>query len=286
MQGPQQPATRPIRGTYDLDEIIGYSYKLYLRDFSALFSLALLTAPLQILMGVLSQSFQSDAAASTIGLLQIPQALVSLVIAAALVHEIHRSSEGERPSVTTGLDAAFERFGKLLTTGLLLVILAFGAVFAAPFLAVYWLFNRNATIDGRRNWWLAIIPFALVFYLSIRWAFNTQAVMMQDKRNWAALDDSAAAVRGMWWRTLGIMLVVALVVLGPSMLAQLATFLPPLAASSIIAGVSALVLPFAIIAQTLLYYDLTTRQAEAAALTAEPEPPAPPETEASDDSLT
>jgi hypothetical protein len=276
LQEPQQPATRPLRGKYDLDEIIGYSYRVYLRDFAAYFSLALLTAPLQILMGVLSQTFESDAASATIGLMQIPQAFVSLVVAAALVHEIHRSTGGERPSVTAGLDAAFERFGKILTTGLLLVGLAFASVFAAPFLAVYWLFNRNATIDGRRNWWLAIVPLALVLYLSIRWAFNTQAVMMHGFRNWEALDDSAAAVRGTWWRTFGIMLVVALVILGPTMLAQLATFLPPLAASSIIAGVSALVVPFAIIAQTLLYYDLTTRQALAHA--------APAELEATDES--
>ena len=265
MQEPQQPATRPLRGVYELDEIIGYSYKVYLRDFAAFFSLALLTAPLQVLMGVLAQTFESDGAASAISLLQFPQLFVSLVVAAGLVHEIHRSSGGERPSATGGLDAAFERFGSVFSTFLLLFGLAFLAFFAAPFLAIYWLFNKDATIDGKRNWWLAIVPFALLMYLSIRWAFSTQAVMIQGKGNWAALDDSAAAVRGMWWRTFGIMLVVALIVVGPSMLAQLATFLPPLAASSIIAAVSALVLPFAIIAQTLLYYDLTTRQALAAA---------------------
>ncbi len=250
---------------YELDEIVGYSYKVYLRDFAAFFSLALLTAPLQMLMGVLSQTFKSEAAASAISLLQFPQLFVSLVVAAGLVHEIHRGTGGERPSVTGGLDAAFERFGAVFKTTLLIFAMAFLAFFAAPFLAIYWLFNKDATIDGKRNWWLAIVPFALLMYLSIRWAFSTQAVMIQGKNNWAALDDSAAAVRGMWWRTFGIMLVVALIVIGPSMLAQLATFLPPLAAASIIAAVSALVLPFAIIAQTLLYYDLTTRQALAAA---------------------
>lgn len=250
---------------YELDEIIGYSFRVYQRDLAAFFSLALLTAPIPVLMGVLSQAFQSEGAAAFIGLLQFPQVFVSLVIAAALVHEVHRSSGGDRPAVDSGLDAAFARLGAVFSTTLLLFGLAVASMFAAPFLAIYWLFNKDATIDGKRNWWLAIVPFALLMYLSIRWAFSTQAVMIRGLQNWAALDESASAVRGMWWRTFGIMFVVALIIVGPTMLAQLATFLPPLAAASIIAAASALVLPFAIIAQTLLYYDLTTRQALAAA---------------------
>ncbi len=31
-------------------------------------------------------------------------------------------------------------------------------VFSWPFLAIYWLFKRDATIDGRRDWWLVLVP--------------------------------------------------------------------------------------------------------------------------------
>ena len=257
------PPTKPLRGTHDLGEIVGYSYRLYFTNFAPLFALALLTAPLQLLAGVISQRSNSDAAEAATSLLQFPQILVSLVVAASLVQAVHAITGGERASFNGALDAAFERFGPIFRTFLLLIGLALAAALAGPFLAIYWLYNKEATVDGRRDWWLAIVPFALLFYLAIRWAFNTQAVMFSGKENWAALDDSAQAVRGSWWRVFGVLLVVAMIIVGPTLVASTATALPPLAASAIVAGVSSLVLPFAIIAQTLLYYDLKTRTAVA-----------------------
>jgi hypothetical protein len=262
------PGTKPLRGTHDLGEIVGYSYRLYFRDFLPLFGLALLTAPIEMLSGVIAQSSDSDGVAALVQLLQLPQILVTLIVVPALIFATHTITGGERPSFTASLDASFERFGAVFRTFLLLVGLIFAAVFAAPFLAIYWLFNREATIDGRRDWYLAIVPGLLLFYLAVRWAFYTQAVVILRKDNWAALDDSADAIRGQWWRTLGITIVVTLIMLGPYMLASLANALPPLAASAIISSVSALVLPFAIIAQTLLYYDLKTRKQAVAAATA------------------
>lgn len=259
-QGPT-PSTKPLRGPHDIGEIVGYSYRIYGTHFAALFGLALLTVPLQLLSGVVAQSSDSDGVQAIVNLIQIPGAFVSLVVAAAITFEIHNITGGERAAFNRGLDNAFDRFGALLSTALLLFVLMVAAGLAGPFLAVYWLFNKNATIDGRRDWYLAVIPFLLLFYVAIRWSFNTQSVMIGGRRNWGALDDSAAAVRGSWWRVLGIMLVVGLIVLGPTLLAQFAVLLPPLPSAAIIGVVSALVLPFAVIAQTLLYYDLKSRTA-------------------------
>jgi len=260
MAQPPTPGTRPLRGTHDLGEIVGYSYRLYVRDFVPLFLLALLTAPLQLLSGVITQRSDSDAAETGAQLLLYPQVFVSLVVAAAIVHAAHVITAGDRPSFNASLDAAFERLGAIFRTALLLFGLALASTLAGPFLGLYWLRNKEATVDGRRDWWLAWVPLMLFVYLAIRWGFNQQAVMIARKEKWPALDDSAEAVRGQWWRVLGIMLVVVLIVLGPSLLASTATLLPPLASSAIISGVSALLLPFAVIAQTLLYYDLKARQ--------------------------
>ena len=264
MTQPPVPPTKPLRGPHDLGEIVGYSYRLYLRDFVPLFLLAMLTAPLQLLSGVISQSTDSEAAQLAAQYLLFPQVFVSLIVAGSLIHATHVITGGERPSFNASLDAAFERFGAIFRTALLLFGLAFASVLAGPFLGIYWLFKKQATIDGRRDWWLGWIPFALTMYLAIRWGFQTQAVMIERKENWAALDDSAEAVRGQWWRVLGIMLVVSLIVVGPTALASAATPLPPLASSAIISGVSALVTPFVVVAQTLLYYDLKSRPSSAA----------------------
>ena len=97
-------------------------------------------------------------------------------------------------------------------------------------------------------------------YLIVRWAFIQQSVMIEARRNWAALDESAAIVRGSWWRTVGVLLVVALIQLGPLMMSSAATLLPPLASAAITSIVFALVIPFPVTAQTLLYYDLKARK--------------------------
>jgi hypothetical protein len=265
MTQPPIPTTKPLRGPHDLGEIVGYAYRLYLRDFVPLFLLALLTAPLQLLSGVISQRSDSAAAQVAAQYLLIPQLFVSLIVAGALIHATHVSTGGERASFSASLDAAFERFGAIVRTGLLLFGLVLASVLAGPFLGIYWLFNEQATIDGRRDWWLAWVPFVLAAYLAVRWGLQGQAVMIDRKERWVALDESADLVRGQWWRVLGIMLVVSLIVVGPTALAGAAEVLPPLASSAIISGVSALVTPFAVIAQTLLYYDLKSRRPAATA---------------------
>lgn len=248
-----------LRGRHDLGEIVGYSYRLYAANAGAFLLIAAVTIPLQLLIGVIEQGSDNEAAMTIAALLQIPAALVSLIASAGLIVAVHDATGGTRPEFGRSIDAAFARFGALFTTALLGGFLAVLGVMAAPWLALWWLLRREATIDGGRNWWLAIVPGVLGIYLAIRWVFEQQSVMIGERRNWGALDDSAAAVRGCWWRTLGILVVVALIQLGPVMLAQSAVLLPPLAGSAIIAGVFALVLPFAVTAQTLLYYDLKAR---------------------------
>lgn len=249
-----------LRGRHDLSEIIGYAYRVYGANVATFLLIAAVTIPLQLLIGVIQQGSKSDGAMTAAGLLNFPAALVGLVASAALIVAVHDATADARPDFGRSIDAAFARFGALFTTAILGGVLAVLGLFAAPWLALWWLTHPDATIDGKRNWWLAIVPGLLGFYLILRWVFEQQSVMIAGKRNWAALDDSAHAVRECWWRTLGILIVVGLIQAGPILLAQMATVLPPLAASAIIAIVFALVLPFSITAQTLLYYDLKARK--------------------------
>jgi hypothetical protein len=59
---------------------------------------------------------------------------------------------------------------------------------------------------------------------------------------------------------LGILLVVLLIQLGPLMLAALAARAAPLVDALASGAATALVLPFSVTAQTLLYYDLLARR--------------------------
>lgn len=250
-----------LRGRHDLGEVVGYAYRLYAANFSPLFLIALITAPAQMLIAVANRQIEDDTVASTVSsLLQIPAALIALVAAAAIVHAVHEISGGTRPQPGPSIDEGLSRFWALFTTGLSSGLLTLAALFAFPFLTVYWLARRDAAIDGRREWWMVLVPGALAIYLALRWGFLAQAIVIEGVRGWDARDISATAVRDNWWRTLGILAVVGLIQLGPVTLATASALGPPLLEGLVTAIVGSLVLPFAVAAQTLLYYDLKTRK--------------------------
>lgn len=251
-----------LRGRHDLGEIVGFSYRLYVRNFAPLFLVAAITIPLQLLIGVIQQSSSGDGAQVASSLLNIPAAIVGLIASAAITFAVHDATGETPPDFGRSLDAAFERFGALFKTSLLAGMLAILALAAAPWLAIYWLMRPDATIDRQRNWWLALVPGALAIYLVVRWVLLQQSVMIEGRRHWAALDDGADAVRGSWWRVLGILIVIALIELGPvSIASAIAMPLPPLASAALTSIVLAFVIPFPVTAQTLLYYDLKARRA-------------------------
>ena len=178
---------------------------------------------------------------------------------------MHDFTGGTRPEGGRSIDAAFAASsGRCYRARSSPAGLAALALLAVPFLTIRWLLSRRSTIDGERNWWLVLIPGALAVYLAVRWVVAPQAVMLEGRARWAALDSSAAAVRGRWWRTFGILLAILAVQVGPLLLASAANYAPPLVAGSVTSVVSALVLPFAVTAQTLLYYDLKARSHAAA----------------------
>jgi|CXWL01.1.fsa_nt_gi hypothetical protein len=256
-----EPPTKPIIGIHDLGEIVGFAYRVYLSNFVVLFGLALFTVPLQLLAGAIEREVNGDAVTNVRQAFQFPIAAVVAIITSAIVFATHQVGLGSRPRFSDALDAVFDRLRALFGTAFLAAGCGLAALAAAPFLGIWWWRGGKATIDGRRDWWLGFIPGVLTMYLIIRWAFISQAVVIGDKRNWAALSDSAQAVRGSWWRTLAIMLMLALITVGPFIAASPAARLDPLAAAAIIGLVQAATLPFYAIGQTLLYYDLKTRTA-------------------------
>ena len=251
-----------LRGKHDLGAIVGYSYRVYFANFRALFLIALIAAPLVMLSAVVDRQIaDADVSQTVVALFQFPETLVTLVATASLVNAVHAISGGGAPVPNEAIDAGLQRFGAMLSTFLLTIVLVVGAMAAFPVLTVWWLIKRDATIDGRRDWWLVLIPFALVIYLAVRWGFFNQTVNIQGATRWSALDASARLVRDNWWRVLGIMLVVTLIQLGPVLIASSSAAAPPLVEATVTGLATALVLPFAIIGQTLLYYDLNARRA-------------------------
>ncbi len=252
--------TVTYRDEHDLSSVIRNGLGLYAANYRPLFLIALITAPLQMLLAVTQRQVDSEVATAWISAgIQLPLLLVTVIATGAVIHAVHAISGGAAANAGDSLDAGFGRFGALLTTNLLEGVLIAASLLAFIGLPVWWLTHRDATIDGRRDWWL-LLPFVLPVYLLGRWIMAAQAVVIEGKARWSALDASAASVRGQWWRVLGIMLVVGLMLLGPALIAAASGALPPLGEATIVATISALTLPFYAAAQTLLYYDLQARR--------------------------
>ncbi|HZP58031.1 MAG TPA: hypothetical protein VFC53_10850 [Dehalococcoidia bacterium] len=249
-----------LRGPKTLSQIIDFTFRVYSANFVRLFSIALIVAPLQMLSVVAQRQINDQATAQGVAaLLNVPVALVGLIATGAIVAAVDDLSGGTPPAFGRALDAAFARFVDLLLTALLAAALVALAALSWPWLALWWLIRRDATIDGARNWWLVAIPFALPVYLAVRWVFATQGVMLEGGRNWRALDASATVVRGRWWRTLGILVVVGLIEGAALGMGAVGAFAPPVIDAVLTGALVALVLPFAGTAQTFLYYDEKAR---------------------------
>jgi Vacuolar protein sorting-associated protein 62 len=107
---------------------------------------------------------------------------------------------------------------------------------------------------------LTSIGLLLGAWLLVRWAFLAQVVLLEDASALAALRRSAQLVRGNWWRVASMLLFVITValLLGP-LVGTLLLFVTNASfdfINLVSAVVYAVVLPYAAIASTYLYFDL------------------------------
>lgn len=256
-----------LRARRDLGDILGQAFRTYGAHFTTFLALGLLTAPITMLAVVIRPGGGLSFDDPLLTLLDLLNLLVALVAGAAIVFALNEVAGGTDAAPGRAIDAALSRFGALFTTGLLAGVIGLASLLSFPFLALYWLVRRDATIDGRRNWWLTL-PLVLPIYLVVRWAFVTQAVMLESKRNWSALDESAGTVRGSWWRTFGILIAISLIAIAISAVTGIGVLGPPLVEAVLSAGGAALTLGLVTIAQTLLYWDLRARKVMEADVTA------------------
>lgn len=162
------------------------------------------------------------------------------IVTAICIYALHAISADEQPSPGEVLVAGFEAFTPL-----------FGAVLLAG-------------IGVALGLAALIVPGV---FLLVRWFFVPQAVVVDGARGPAALTRSGDLVEGYWWRTLGLVLLVNIVVAIPGIL-LLAPFnsiagetddaVWSLAGSMVAASVTT---PFVALFSTLLYYDLRARKA-------------------------
>jgi tetratricopeptide (TPR) repeat protein len=184
------------------------------------------------------------------------------LVTAALARAISNRYLGEPVSIGGAYRSIVGRFWALLGA-LLLLVLINAALIALPVLI-----SMSVECVGAIALLLAL---PLLVWIDIRLAFITQAVVLDGRSARGALIRSWDLVQGYGWRTLGVVLLLALfsllIVTGPSYIATfgMQALGAPLLVQTVASGVLSAMLttlytPIRLTGMTLLYYDLRIRK--------------------------
>lgn len=265
-----------LRQQRNLSQIIQDSFTLYFENFRLFFGITAILIPFGILIGVLGTILlptienASDedeiirrvvivlAILLPVGLLQsFAQWLASIALMAALAD----LNAGQRVRFSRAYSVVFTRIWTLVGASLRVaaiiiapLILLIGGPIAISLLG-------NDDLGGGLFLLGIIISLPWVLYHVIRWLFIHQAVILDNTSSRAALSYSADAVKGRWWRTFGIAIVLGIIVRVPdSIVGRIFALAPIVVSETMGAVVTAGLLPVGIIAMTLLYFDLNARR--------------------------
>jgi hypothetical protein len=241
-----------LRAKRSFGQLIRAARLLYGRHWTVLVTIALaglvIVAGTNLLASLLAHGGSADRAAGRSGvnlaLADLVESIarpIALAVVAAIVVIFMRLLMESQP---TGFRACWngmrERFWRIV---------------AALLLAILGISLMAITVVG--------IPFAV--WKLVGWSFVGQEVLFTDRSLRESFRGSSELVRGRWWHAVRVVVfVVALLfVAGPVLtLGLIFTPLPFLLINLLGALIFSLLIPYAIVAQTLLYFDLQARAGE------------------------
>jgi hypothetical protein len=238
-----------LRARRAFGQLVRAARQIYGRHWTVLLPIALagmvIISATNLLGGLLAGGSSADHAAGRSGvnlaladLVEVFARPIALAVVAAIVIIFMRLLTESRP---TGFRACWggmrQRFWRIL---------------GALLLAMLGVFLMSITVIG--------IPFAI--WKAVGWAFVAQEVLFTDKSLRESFRGSSDLVRGRWWHAVRveIFLIALLFVAGPVLtLGLIFTPLPFLLINLLGALIYSLLIPYAAIGQTLLYFDLQVR---------------------------
>jgi hypothetical protein len=241
-----------LRAKRAFGQLVRSARQIYGRHWKVLVTIALaglvIVAGTNLLAGLLAGGSSADRAAGRSGvnlaLADLVESIarpIALAVVAAIVVIFMRLLVESQP---TGFRACWkgmrERFWRIV---------------AALLLATLGILLMALTVIG--------LPFAI--WKLVGWSFVGQEVLFTDKSLREAFRGSSKLVRGRWWHAVRVVvfLVAILFVAGPVLtLGLIFTPLPFLVINLLGALIFSLLIPYVVIAQTLLYFDLQARAEE------------------------
>jgi hypothetical protein len=247
-------------------QLIKNSLAIYLKNFKLFIGISLVLLPLNIILA-LGQAFRSSLPAIAF-LIVFPAGLfLSVIRDAAIAFATNGLATGSQTTLTHTYSQVTGRlqdlfwatarvFGALFVVAIVgtcvVVVAVNGLGDKAPFMAVP----------------ACLATIGVVVWLSVRWAFIPQTIMIQGANDSEALSLSADIVRGKWWHVFRLLVLLWIITFAFSTPA-LVSFLPAVRSTPIMRVVltstlspllTAFSAPFFASGLTLLFYDLRDRK--------------------------
>jgi hypothetical protein len=223
----------------DMGQIIDTAIRLYRLNFGEFLAIAAVTLPVSAASAIIGGLIDDKVVAAIVTVaLAVPSVAIGLVAQAAIARAVADIDEGVAPDFNSVYGRVLPRVGRLFLTALRVAVIVVAL---------------GITIVG--------IPFAI--YFMVRWAFFTQAIVIEGESSSGATNVSARIVQGCWWRTLGVLFVLGLLASLPAgVITLIFSAAVPIAGNLASAVVAVMVFPFSASATTLLFFDLQSRERE------------------------
>ncbi|MFC2050635.1 hypothetical protein ACFLTN_05615 [Chloroflexota bacterium] len=287
-----------------LKDILSETFTIYKSNFLRLIAIvAIVMVPFAVMLIIFFSSLMlltvelgTETPSPFIPLILIPIYLAFfaafILTAGAVIHAVSEQYFNQPVSIGRAYSVAWRRMGDMFWA-VVLYVLAMVGIFLAAILISIIIATGTFAASGTSDW---LIPFAIAgtltfavataaIYLGTIWNFMVQTALLEGCGPRAALSHSSALVKGSWWRVLGIMLLLSLIVQTIVMIIVMMFYIPAMivAAGDIMTGImseaetffptwsmsvpmiGALIaniisMPILIIGETLLYFDLRVRK--------------------------
>jgi hypothetical protein len=249
-----------VFGPKNLKAILRETYEIYRKNFSRLLTIVAIVLGPIFLLEIISIQIESSSLFIAVSLIVLCCIIVAYpLMMGALIHAVSEQYLRQTIGIGRAYRFARGRLGALIGSTIIAVLAAVGIwlISVGLVLSIVFLIGKIGTFlpsnGGGVMGFFPLITFCVVIYFIVRWLFISEAASLEGLSSKAALSRSSALVKGNWWRILGIMFVLSILI---SPIIIILGIIPLI--GKIIGAI--LTTPFIVVGRILLYYDLRLRK--------------------------
>ncbi len=249
-----------VFGPKNLKAILRETYEIYRKNFSSLLTIVTIVMGPIFLLESISIQIESLSLLIAVSLIALCCIIVAVpLMMGALIHAVSEHYLRQTIGIGRAYRFARGRLGALIGSTIIAAVavvgiwlISVGLVLSIVYV-IEGLFYHQKDHGAGITGFFPLITFCVVIYFIVRWLFIYEAASIEGLSSKVALSRSSALVKGNWWRILGIMFVLSILI---SPIGIILGIIP------LIGKIIGVILstPFIVVGRILLYYDLRLRK--------------------------